>query len=286
MLPWLRCRNNDLKQSGPPGWGIRGQVLRIAQSLPKAKRLPQRPPRIPFMGMAFFKWLGRLWNQGSRSASGDVSSQEPPEASHSTDKHLALIDSRTIPSTPQNAPVLTYLSESATYYAKLLLRSAVIFKDVPRPGPRLSNDEISMHNNRFVMSQWGLIARGKEAVPFAVDMLHSEITEVREAAAGVLGAVGRDEEVVSHVLQALEAEYHRPVSKQTILTLDTLVGALGRMKNKQAIPILATLLRDTALNYDSRFAVAEALGNLARKRFEKRPDPIAAATEWLDSKGL
>lgn len=231
------------------------------------------------------QWLLRPRNRQERRATDGAEPQD--NGKHNvTDKHLALIDSRKIPDTPERTPVLSHLSESAEYYANLLIKSAVIWKDRPLDSPRLSNDEISMHNNRFVMAQWGLIARGKEAVPYSVDMLRSEIPEVREAAAGVLGAVGGDDEVVSQMLESLEAEHYRPENKQTILTLDTLVFALGEMKNKKAIPALAALVRDTSLNGDSRWEAALALGRLARKRFDKRSDPMTAAMEWLDSKDL
>src|SRR5262245_59855008 len=154
---------------------------------------------------SLFRLWSRFWQRKGGEDAITVPNPEPRDSCerNHTDPHLALIDSRTIPSTPQRTPVLSYLSESSEYYANLLSRSAVIFKN----GPRLPDDEISMHNNRFVTAQWGLIARGKEAVPVAVGMLRSEIPEVREAAAGVLGAVGRDDGVVLRVLEALEAEY-------------------------------------------------------------------------------
>ena len=231
------------------------------------------------------QWPSRPRSQQQRRATVGAEPQDNGEQ-NLTDKHLALIDSGKIPNTPERTPVLSHLSESAEYYANLLLKSAVVFKDHPREGPRLSNDAISMHYHRFVMAEWGLIARGKEAVPYSVDLLRSEIPEVREAAAGVLLGVGGDEEVVSHVLESLEAEYHRPANKQTIQSLDTLVLALGEMKNKKAIPALAALVRDTSLNGDSRWGAALAIGRLARKRFDKGSDPITAAMEWLDSKNL
>jgi hypothetical protein len=60
---------------------------------------------------------------------------------------------------------------------------------------------------------------------------------------------------------------------------------VGQMKNKKSIPTLAILVRGTTLNGDSRWGAVEALGKLARKRFDKQPDAIAAATDWLDKNG-
>jgi hypothetical protein len=238
-----------------------------------------------------FEWGSRLWEilvrrarttsqieSGSRSAP-DQRVPIYPEVDGG-DKHLTLIDSRTIPSTYERGPDLSYLTESADYYANLLVKSAAIFD-----GPRLPDHEISMHNNRYVMAQWGLIARGTAAVPFAVEMLTSKIPEVREAGAGILGAVGGDDQVAARILESLEAEYRRASMECRFETLDTLVLAVGQMKNKNSIPTLAILVRDTTLNGDSRWGAVEALGKLARKRFDKQPDAIEAATEWLDKKG-
>jgi hypothetical protein len=57
------------------------------------------------------------------------------------------------------------------------------------------------------------------------------------------------------------------------------------MKSKRSIPILAELVRDMALDRDSRWGAVAALGKVVRKRFDKQPDPIAAAIDWLNSKG-
>ena len=238
-----------------------------------------------------FKWGSRLWEELVRRAptisqiESDLQSASDqrvpicPEVD-AADKHLTLIDSRTIPSTYERGPDLSYLSESADYYAKLLVKSAAIFD-----GPRLPDHEISMHNNRYVMAEWGLIARGTVAVPFAVEMLASKTPEVRKAGAGILGAVGGDDQVVARVLESLEAEYRRASNECSFETLDTLVLAVGQMKDKKSIPTLTILVRDATLKGDSRWGAVEALGKLERKRFDKQPDAIAAAIDWLDKKG-
>jgi hypothetical protein len=240
---------------------------------------------------ALFNWALRHWTRFFRPAAKSSQQALVPQPSvvepvpnrttaEMADKHLALIDSRELPSTPERTPVLSYLTESADYYADLLIASAAIYD-----GPRLANEEISKLNNRYVMAEWGLIARGTDSIPFAIQMLESKTPEVREAGASVLASVGSDDEVMGRILETLEAEYHRSAVDHEFETLDTLISAVEQMKNKQAIPMLARLVRDANLNGDSRWAAVEALGTLARRRFEKQPDPIAAALEWLEKKG-
>jgi hypothetical protein len=238
-----------------------------------------------------FEWGSRLWDRvvrgtpkksqsesGARSASNHRTAAQA--VADAADKHLTLIDSRTIPSTYERGPDLSYLTESAEYYAKLLLESEAAID-----GPRRPDNEISTLNNRCVMAQWGLIARGRAAVPFAVEMLTAKTPEVREAGAAILGAVGGDDEVVARVLEALEAEYLRGSPESRFETLDTLILAAGQMKNKKAIPVLAVLVRDVNLNGDSWWMAVGVLGKLVRERFDEQSDPIAAAIEWLDENG-
>ena len=55
---------------------------------------------------------------------------------------------------------------------------------------------VNRYWKRRVQANWGLIARGGEAVPFALEMLRSRNPDIREDGAGVLAALGQDEGVV------------------------------------------------------------------------------------------
>lgn len=132
--------------------------------------------------------------------------------------------------------------------------------------------------DRRVDATWGLIARGAEAVPFAIKMLESSNPDIREDGAGILAEIGRDESAVDAVLDALRRETeHQP--------RDVLVSALGRMKSPRAIPPLAAMLRSPKTDSDTRANVVDALGQLARRRFDREADPAGAALVWLEKKG-
>jgi hypothetical protein len=55
---------------------------------------------------------------------------------------------------------------------------------------------------------------------------------------------------------------------------DTLLQALGQMRSKDAVPVIARLIRSDSTDGDTRTMAVEALGKIARRRFDKRPDPL------------
>jgi HEAT repeat protein len=107
-------------------------------------------------------------------------------------------------------------------------------------------DEIDVDTwwKRRVQADRGLIRRGHEAVPFAVEMLHNRNPDIREDGAGVLAALGDDEGVIDELLGALEAE----VEDQP---RDAMIEALGHLKNRRAIPYLAHVIRNADTDGDS-----------------------------------
>lgn len=77
-----------------------------------------------------------------------------------------------------------------------------------------------------------------------------------------------------------------PTPEETaVQAKDSAIVALGAMKNKEAIPALAKLVRDDAADVDTRWTAMQPLGKLARRRFDRTDDPAAAAVAWLDSHG-
>src|SRR5262245_46554790 len=82
--------------------------------------------------------------------------------------HLALIDSREIPHEYSTGPDLTYYTESAQFYYDLIVESSPHLKDKPRAATNMDREMAAIANNRIVNASWGLIARGVESVPFAV----------------------------------------------------------------------------------------------------------------------
>jgi HEAT repeat protein len=66
---------------------------------------------------------------------------------------------------------------------------------------------------------------------------------------------------------------------------DSVILALGATRRKEAVPALEGILRDPSADGDTRHTAAEALGHVVRRRFDRQPDPLAAAVEWLDRRG-
>jgi HEAT repeat protein len=100
--------------------------------------------------------------------------------------------------------------------------------------------------SKRVTASWGLIARGQDSLPYLMLMLRSSNAGSREDAGGALGWLGKKSGgVVGELLAALADETeHQP--------RDSLVVALGALKNRAAIPALAALIRSDDIDGDTR----------------------------------
>lgn len=133
----------------------------------------------------------------------------------------------------------------------------------------------SLAFRRRAHAAWGLIARGPEAVPYALDLLRRTEPEAREDGATILSGIGTDERAVDHVLARLGSE-------QDAAAKDALILAVGRLGSRKAIPVLASIIRDAMADGDTRWTAVESLGMIVRKRFLQQERPLQAAIAWLD----
>ena len=133
--------------------------------------------------------------------------------------------------------------------------------------------------SKRVTASWGLIARGRDSLPYLMLMLRSSNADSREDAGGALGWLGRKSgDVVGELLTALAHETeHQP--------RDAIVVTLGALKSRAAIPALAALIRSDGTDGDTRRCAVESLGKIVRKRFGTQDDPESAAIAWLDAHG-
>jgi hypothetical protein len=125
-----------------------------------------------------------------------------------------------------------------------------------------------------VHGMWGLIAKGGEAVPYALKLLGRPEPDAREDGAAILGAVGKDESVIAGILGRLKAE-------TDLVARASLIAALGNLRSRRGIPALAAIIRDEAADGDERWTAVESLGKIVRHRFLKQSNPIEAAMVWL-----
>jgi hypothetical protein len=136
--------------------------------------------------------------------------------------------------------------------------------------------EIDLAFSRRVHATWGLIAKGAAAAPYALSLLGRSVHEAREDGAAILAELGRDEAVVDKLIESLNLETDTSAR-------DSIILALGRLKNKKAVPSLAAIIRDAAADGDTQWTAVESLGLIVRKRFLKQENPVDAAKAWLDS---
>ena len=187
--------------------------------------------------------------------------------------HRELIDSREIPHEHATGPDLTYYIESAQFYYELIVESAPEMDD-----PQLSSRDY----NRIVHASWGMIAQGADAVPFAIKLVRSSNRDQREAAGNVFCGL-RDPARLPDILSQIHATLANETDQ---LVLDTLLGALGSLRSRESIPVLAPYILNESVDPDTRDNAACSLGQIVRKRFDKSAvGTIPAACEWLAAKG-
>ncbi len=131
-----------------------------------------------------------------------------------------------------------------------------------------------------VEGNWGLISKGAEAVPLLLDMLKDREADVRIDAAGALAWL-RD--TSPHIEQALVEVLRGAVNDEE---RDSALLALGQFRSKAALPLVAQLIRAEETDGDTRHLAIETLGEIVRRRFDRRPDPEAAARAYIDERGL
>jgi HEAT repeat protein len=122
---------------------------------------------------------------------------------------------------------------------------------------------------------WGLISKGAAAAPYAVELLGRSVPEAREDGAAILAELGRDEAAVDQLVGCLETE-------TDTIARDSIILALGRLKNRKALGSLAAIVQDASADGDTRWLAIESLGRVVGKRFLKQENPVEAAMAWLD----
>ncbi|HMF13251.1 MAG TPA: HEAT repeat domain-containing protein [Gemmataceae bacterium] len=168
-------------------------------------------------------------------------------------------------------PDLRYYTDSLEYYVQMYEQHLGTLQ-----GKKGVGYEIERAFSRRVHGMWGLISKGAAAAPFALSLLGRSVPEAREDGAAILAELGRDEVVVDTLLERLKSETDATAK-------DSMILALGRLKNKKAIPSLATIIRDAATDGDTKWTAVESLGLIVRKRFLKQENPVQSAMAWLAS---
>ena len=199
--------------------------------------------------MSIFEWLLKLFSSGPHLK----------EESYPEDKNG-----------PRGKPDLSYYRDSLEYY-KQMYEQSLDSLEGRRTGVGY---EVELQFKRRVHAQWGLIAKGAEAAPYALSLLKRSEPEAREDGAAILAELGTDNGVVDALLESLKSETELEARDSMIITL-------GSLKSRKAIPALAGIIRDEVENHDTRWTAVESLGAIVRRRFMDTEDPIKTALDWL-----
>lgn len=229
-----------------------------------------RSTLLPGAGCVAIVLLAFVYFVLSRGANVPDVHPNDPLASYAQEIH----NTPTIPE--RNVPDPAHMKMPAEHYARMHADAIA------------SLDESTIAYGTRVHATWGLCYAGTAALPHALQMLKSKQAEAREDAAGILAHVAKDEQAVDELLAAFDRELAKTDEatqggKDELQALDSVLAALGALKCKKAIPSLAKLLRNEKADGDSRWNAMESLGRIVRRRFDKEPEPIAAAIDWLDA---
>lgn len=196
--------------------------------------------------------------------------------------HIDLIDSRQIPHEYSTGPDLSYYTESAEFYHNLIVDSAPHLKDKQPFATEADRQMAAVASNRIVEATCGLVARGDEAIPYAVKLVRSADCDEREAAASVFCGLrnpARITEIVAAVANALETESNR-------LVVDSLLVALGQLRSREAIPAIVPFVMNRSDEPDTQFFAAVSLGMIVKRQFHKQgANAVDGARAWLVSHG-
>jgi HEAT repeat protein len=173
---------------------------------------------------------------------------------------------------------VSYYTESAEFYYQLIVDSAPHLKDKRRAATDADREMASTAYNRMVEATWGLIACGAGSTPYAIALARSKDRDHREMAANVFCGL-RDPErapqIIEEIRKLLSTENDR-------LVIDSLLGALGPLRSREAIPDLAKFILDESEDGDTRDTAATSLGQIVRKRFDKSEgSTVEKAKQWL-----
>ena len=175
------------------------------------------------------------------------------------------------PTDAKGKPDLRYYTDPVDYYVAMYEQHLGTLE-----GKQGAGYEVDLAFARRVHAMWGLIAKGASAAPYALALLERSVPEAREDGAAILAELGRDEAVVDKLIESLKVE-------SDTVARDSIIIALGRFRNRKAIPSLAAIIQASGTDSDTRYTAVESLGRIVRKRFMKQENPVEAAKAWIAS---
>jgi HEAT repeat protein len=178
------------------------------------------------------------------------------------------------PREKDGSPKLRYFTKPLEHYIGYFEDYLAIFNSQAK----LSSRQISLACSKGSWAQWGFIAKGTESLPYVMELLKRPIPEAREAAANVLFGLARQDGVIEPLLDALATEDDEQ-------TRGGMIQALGALRSKKAIPVLAQLIRDQKMDEENRWVAMESLGEIVGRMFVRQDSPIKAAEDWLTKHG-
>jgi hypothetical protein len=138
------------------------------------------------------------------------------------------IEEARYPTDRMGRPDLTRFTKPVSHYTGYIEEYFTVLFSKAGPSAK------SYAYRKYVLGEWGLIARGPaEALPSVLELLRNPIPEARQAATAVLDAwADSDSEVATHAIAAAERELTS--DEPDVETLSILIELLGKSPSPEA----------------------------------------------------
>jgi hypothetical protein len=156
-------------------------------------------------------------------------------------------------------PDLSRYDKPLAYYTEMY----AVWTEAPGGGPKA----MELAHRRRTHALWGVLAHGLDGVSFAASLIRSDRKEVRTD-----GLFLFHELRVLSDLDALASMDRRPWTRDALVEL---IDALGAVRSRQALPLLARTVDSEEPSV--REATARALARVLERSFET----VESAHEWL-----
>ena len=178
----------------------------------------------------------------------------------------ALAEER-IPCNKNGEPDLSYYTEPLEHYVDLY----TAFLNTKAKGSTRGQQVLAWKQR--VHGTWGLLAKGPDALPFLLTLIRHSNPAAREDGAHLLGELKSDTATNDYLLACLQNE-------DDLVARSAIIGALGKLRYRPAIPALASLILNKDIDIDMRWNAADSLALILGQDFSG-PDKLRNAEVWL-----
>jgi HEAT repeats len=172
-----------------------------------------------------------------------------------------------IPRDSKGQPDLSFYSEPLRHYIDLYNS----FLNTRWEGSTKEQQNLAWKQR--VHGEWGLLAKGGEALPFLLALIRHPNPDAREDASYLLGELKKDAHISEQLLACLQSE-------NDLVVKSAILESLGKLRYRPAIPAITSLILSKDTDVDTRWNAADSLGRIVGEDFSGA-GKLEKAEAWL-----